>query len=83
MSTNEIQLRFGALAPPLKQQLAGQALKPAGNRHVFYQKTLDAVTRLHVIGYLSDRDAHKIRVKVAGRIEQEVTQVRVRPARGA
>ena len=56
-------ITFGALAPPLCEQLG---VPPA--RVALHQKQADAITRLLVAGLLTDGEAHRARARLVKHI---------------
>jgi FAD synthase len=69
MGQVEIGLRFGAVAPPLHQQLgiAPVAVDP-------FQADADAITRLVVRGLLSDAEAERARLRLGRKIVGAVVE---------
>lgn len=62
-----LRLRFGALSPPLKAQLIGQAkLRPDELR--ICQEAADAISDLHVTGMLTTGEAKRARQRLFKRI---------------
>lgn len=63
----KIQVRFGALAAPLHQQLCLPARQAKS-----IQKSADAITLLAVKGLLSDTETHRARQRLMRMIVQTV-----------
>lgn len=59
-----MQVVFGALAPPLSQQISGLPK--------MYDKDADSITRLVVRGIITEGEAHKARMRLLKRIERDV-----------
>lgn len=75
-----IQIVFGALVPSIEEQLKGQGLGYTGNfseistskKHI--QRDADAITRLHLRGYLPDSTVKKARKRLMDRIAKCVVE---------
>jgi hypothetical protein len=65
-------LSFGALSPPLSEQLAGLGLKVLTIRH--FQRDADAITRLLVRGLMSESHGHLARGRLARRISEAIRE---------
>lgn len=61
-----LSIEFGALVPPLAQQLKGTSLRPGQIKH--FQADADAICRLVVRGLLSPGQAHLVRKRLFKRI---------------
>jgi hypothetical protein len=71
MSTKAL-LRFGALCPPLEEQVreAGYVLRRAAH----HQADADAITRLAVRGILTEGDVHKARARLTTALAKDVVE---------
>ena len=59
-------LSMGALSPPLHEQIRAskEACAP-------YQRDADAITRLHIRGLITDRQAHAARMKLIRALDKD------------
>lgn len=57
-----MNIEFGALAPPLAEQLKDAGIGVV--KWAIFQKDADAITRLRVRGVMSDLEAHKARTRL-------------------
>ena len=64
----KLGLTFGAMVPPLREQLAG--VKAGKVAH--WQRDADAITRLAVRGLLPDAQVRKCRQKLMNQIAKEI-----------
>jgi hypothetical protein len=73
MSGKTVGIHYGAMAPPLVEQLEGQGLvfKDAAKGDAL-QGDAGAITRLFVRGILTDSEAHKARGRLQKRIVEAV-----------
>jgi hypothetical protein len=55
-------ITFGAIADPLRKQLEGEHFDAGTINH--YQRDVDAITRLHVRGFLTDAETSRARIRV-------------------
>ncbi len=66
MTDRNIRISFGALAPPIDEQLREQGFKldldPLPRRHL--QRGADEVSRLHVRGILTESETDKARKRI-------------------
>lgn len=73
METNKpLTIQFGALAPPLVEQLMAFGVQeiPAPINH--YQEMADALFLLGMTNILSESEVHKSRLRIAKKIERIV-----------
>lgn len=63
-----MQIEFGCLAKPIKQFLP-MGMKDRGRD---LQMICDAISKLHVRGYLTDSETRRARLRLIRRIESEV-----------
>jgi hypothetical protein len=67
-------IHFGALPPKLSQQLREQGFRIDRITLGHLQKDADAITRLKIRGFLSDREAKAKRLHLLGMIECAMTR---------
>lgn len=67
-----IQLRFGAMVPPLSQQLAGFGLSDEAIEH--FQLDADAITRFYIRGALLAAETKKARMRLIKAIEHKMVK---------
>lgn len=79
--TKTFDLRTGALAPALRLQLAAQGLAMDPDERERAQGDLDAVTRLHARGLLTDGQARGIRERITADVARRATAAAA-PGRG-
>jgi hypothetical protein len=64
---------FGAMAEPIKQQLASQGFKPKNKSDIgHWQKDTDAITRAYIRGLLTERETGKARDRLSREIMKGV-----------
>lgn len=66
-------LSFGALAPPISEQLETQGLTSPGS---LFQRQADAIVLLHVHGVLTDTSAHAARKRLLKAITNALKSAR-------
>ena len=61
----KVKIRLGALSPPLHEQLGVdvEATEQA-------QKCADAITLLHIVGFLTDSETHRSRKRLIKSLEK-------------
>lgn len=65
-----VDLKFGALAPKINEQLTAQGYyDPKASKH---QKISDAIIMLSVHGYISDSQIRKMEIKLFNSICREI-----------
>lgn len=67
-------IHFGALAPPLREQMKEQGVPIDDNAAEHLERDIDAVNRLRVRGLLPDSQAHKVHQKIMRKIEQQARE---------
>lgn len=65
-------LRFGALCPPIIEQITEQGLGISARLVAHYQKDVDAIIRLTVRGVITDGEAHRAKTRLMKRIAKDV-----------
>ena len=68
--TKEFLLRFGAMSPPISEQLEAQNIKFDPEACVLWERASDAITFLAVHGYLTDRERQKANNRLFNRINK-------------
>jgi len=69
-----VSLEFGALAPPLREQLKDAGLVIRYKRNLaHYQRDADAITRIVIRGLISDSQARTARKRLMRRIAAGIT----------
>jgi hypothetical protein len=64
-----LHLHFGAMAPRLRAQFKAAGVKPVNWKDInLWQRDADAVTRLYIRGFISERETAKARRKLIDRI---------------
>lgn len=71
MKEERLEIKFGSVAPRLKEQLSHFDLPEATVD--WWQMDADAITRLRLRGLIDDDAAHRARVKLRDEIERRVT----------
>jgi len=64
----KLAINFGALPPPIKEQLRQQGLKAKAKDIWHWQRDADAITRCVIRGLISDSTAHAARRRVIRKI---------------
>ena len=73
METNKpLTIQFGALAPPLVDQLRAFNVQAIPNTINHYQRMADALVLLRVSKIISEYEAHKARARITKKIERLV-----------
>ena len=85
MSTRNLHIQFGALCPPIDEQLRDQGLRldlePLA-RHML-QRDTNEVTRLFGRGILTEAEAHKARRRIMQIIKKQAKPLATHPHPGA
>lgn len=63
-----VEIRMGGMSPKISQQLRGKGLPMQMLRH--FDKDADAITRLYVRGFLTNRECSASRERLAKKITQ-------------
>ena len=73
MATNKpLTIQFGALAPPLVEQLMAFGYQEIPETINHYQRMADALVLLRVSKILSEAETHKARVRITKKLERLV-----------
>ena len=85
MSTRNLHIQFGALCPPIDEQLRNQGLRldlePLAR--CFLQRDADEVSRLLVRCILTEAEAHKARRRIMQIIKKQAKPLATHPHPGA
>lgn len=78
MTEHRFQIEFGALAPPIEDQLRDQGLKldMEPMARALLQRDTHEVTRLFVRGILTEAEAHKAKNRILQIIKKQVRPLR-------
>ena len=66
LGKEKLGITFGAMATPLRKQLEMTGMDVGSINH--FQRDADAVTRLHVRGFLTDAETRKARIRLINKI---------------
>ena len=73
MATNKpLTIQFGALAPPLVDQLRAFNVQAIPDTINHYQRIADAVVLLRVSKIISESEAHKARVRITKKLRKDI-----------
>lgn len=68
--SERLGIYFGALASPVKKQLAGRGCKPSDIAH--WQKDSDAIVRLALRGLIPDHVARTARQRIIAAVAKDI-----------
>lgn len=68
----QLELRIGAVAPSLKQQLTAQGFKFDAHALSFIEDDKNAISRLYIRGYLTDTQAEKMKNKIYNKVKATI-----------
>lgn len=68
-----VEIRFGGMSPKISQQLRGKGLSLKVLRQ--FDKDADAITRLYVRGFLTNRECSAARTRLGRKITQLIEAV--------
>jgi hypothetical protein len=68
-------ITFGALAPPLSEQLAEQGFTARKASIKRWQDFADYITRLSIAGFLSEVETHRARSRLIKRMGHETEKI--------
>lgn len=73
MMTKKFEIQFGALCPPLSQQIVAAGSKVPSDVDLL-QQDADEISRLYIRGLLSDSESTRARKRLMARIVRNVSK---------
>lgn len=75
-----LEISAGAMSPKLSEQIARQGMSADKRELALLQKDADAITRLSIRRFISDKEASRARRKLCDRVAQITRPLKLRPA---